>query len=214
MPSPKSSLYTLETKQSTDLTKPVASLGHQVGQRVFWEGPKLFKLCPIVLNYVQHIFQRGDYITMIICFVNYLHSLGLAFLAFFHSARLGSGKTLSELHIRYKLILTRVYEHVGWKEYCKDFTAALNMFDVFSTKCNYGKENTSKDWKCIILIFLTSFNMYFVFGYACFTCICLKTAIWLFWGQGLAVFGEDRLATLTSIVRKGSVLVRVRMETI
>jgi len=26
-------------------------------------------------------------------------------------------------------------------------------------------------------------------------CICLKTTIWLFWGQGLA-FGEDRLATL------------------
>ena len=25
------------------------------GGRVFWEGPKFFKLCPVVLNYVQHI---------------------------------------------------------------------------------------------------------------------------------------------------------------
>ena len=37
----------------------VTSLGHQVGRRVFWEGPKLFKLCPMVLNYVQHIFPGG-----------------------------------------------------------------------------------------------------------------------------------------------------------
>jgi len=46
---------------------------------------------------------------------------------------------------------------------------------------------------------LTSFNVYFVFGYAYFLCICCKTAIWLFLaflGQGLAFFGEDRLATL------------------
>jgi len=26
--------------------RPVTSLGHQGGQRVFWEGPKFFKLCP------------------------------------------------------------------------------------------------------------------------------------------------------------------------
>jgi len=38
-----------------------------------------------------------------------------------------------------------------------------------------------------------------VTGWACFMCICLKPAIWLFLdflGQGLAFFGEDRLATL------------------
>jgi len=34
-----------------------------------------------------------------------------------------------------------------------------------------GKENASKDWNCIILMFPTSFNIYFVFGYACFRCI-------------------------------------------
>jgi len=28
------------------MTRPVTSLGHQEGRRVFWEGPKFFKLCP------------------------------------------------------------------------------------------------------------------------------------------------------------------------
>jgi len=44
-----------------------------------------------------------------------------------------------------------------------------------------GKENASKEGNCIISMFLTSFNVYFVFGYAYFMCICFKTAIWLFW---------------------------------
>jgi len=39
--------------------RSVISLGHQVGQKVFWEGPKFFKL-PILSNYVQHIFQGRD----------------------------------------------------------------------------------------------------------------------------------------------------------
>jgi len=34
-------------------------LGHQEGRRVFWEGRKIFELCPIVLNDVQHIFPGG-----------------------------------------------------------------------------------------------------------------------------------------------------------
>jgi len=42
------------------IPRPVTSLGHQVGQRVFWKGPKFFELCPIVLNYVQHIFPEGS----------------------------------------------------------------------------------------------------------------------------------------------------------
>ena len=37
-------------------SRPVTSLGHQEGRRVFWEGPKFFELCPIFLNYVQHNF--------------------------------------------------------------------------------------------------------------------------------------------------------------
>jgi len=59
-----------------------------------------------------------------------------------------------------------------------------------------AKEYASKDWTCVISMFLTSFN---VCGCACFMCICLKTAIWLFLaflGQGLSFFGEERLATL------------------
>jgi len=45
------------------------------------------------------------------------------------------------------------------------------------------KENVSKQWNCITSMFLTSFNVYFVFGFAYFICICLETAIWLFLGQ-------------------------------
>jgi len=40
-------------------TRPVTSLGHQEGRRVFREGPTFFELCPIFLNYVQHIFPGG-----------------------------------------------------------------------------------------------------------------------------------------------------------
>ena len=39
--------------------RPVTSLGHQEGRRVFREGPEFFELCPIFLNYVQHIFPEG-----------------------------------------------------------------------------------------------------------------------------------------------------------
>jgi len=41
---------------TTPATRPVTSLGHQEGRRVFREGPKFFEPCPIFLNYVQHIF--------------------------------------------------------------------------------------------------------------------------------------------------------------
>jgi len=53
----------------------------------------------------------------------------------------------------------------------------------------------------IISMFLTSFNVYFVFGNACFMCICLKATIRLFLGQGLAFYGEDRLADLRKNVQ-------------
>ena len=43
-----------------------------------------------------------------------------------------------------------------------------------------GKEYTSEDWTCVISMFLTSFNVCFVCGCACFMCIYLKTVIWLF----------------------------------
>jgi len=60
----------------------------------------------------------------------------------------------------------------GCKEYCKDFTVALTIFDVYNKTQMYDsvitwKENASKDWNCIISIFLSSCIIYFVFGYAC-----------------------------------------------
>ena len=46
-----------------------------------------------------------------------------------------------------------------------------------------GEEYASKDWTCVVSMCLTGFNAYFVCGCACFMCICLKTAIWLFWDK-------------------------------
>ena len=43
------------------------------------------------------------------------------FLTYFQSDRLGSGKTLSGLHIHYKPLATRVYFHAGCTEDCKIF---------------------------------------------------------------------------------------------
>jgi len=40
--------------------RPVTSLGHQEGRRVFQEGPKCFELCPILLNCVNTFFQGGE----------------------------------------------------------------------------------------------------------------------------------------------------------
>jgi len=42
------------------MVRPVTSLGQQEEQRVFREGSKFFKLCPMFLNYVPHIFPEGD----------------------------------------------------------------------------------------------------------------------------------------------------------
>jgi len=41
------------------IDRPVTSFGHQERGRVFLEGPTFFLLCPIFLNYVQHIFPGG-----------------------------------------------------------------------------------------------------------------------------------------------------------
>ena len=41
---------------TTEPTRPVTSLGHQEGRRVFWDGPRFFELCPKILIDVQYIF--------------------------------------------------------------------------------------------------------------------------------------------------------------
>jgi len=73
---------------------------------------------------------------------------------------------LSEPHIHYKSLLTGVYDHAGRKEYCKDFTVALTIFDVFNKKQMHdsvikGKEIAYKNLNCILSMFLMSFNIYF-----------------------------------------------------
>jgi len=80
------------------------------------------------------------------------------FLAYFQSDRLGSGKTLSELHTHSKSLATRVYYHAGCTEYCKNFTVALKIIDVIDKKEMHdsvitGKEYASKDWTCVIDVF-------------------------------------------------------------
>ena len=42
-----------------DESRSVTTVEHQGGRRFFWEGPKFFELCPIVLNYVHYNFSRG-----------------------------------------------------------------------------------------------------------------------------------------------------------
>jgi len=77
-------------------------------------------------------------------------------------------QNMSQLHtfVHYKYLLTGVYDHAGCKEYCKDFSVALQIFDVFNKKQMYdriitGKENASKNWNCILPMFLTSVNIFF-----------------------------------------------------
>jgi len=41
---------------------------------------------------------------------------------------------LSELHVHYKSLVTRVCYHAGCTEYCKNFTVALKMIDVIDEK--------------------------------------------------------------------------------
>jgi len=94
-----------------------------------------------------------------------------------------------------------VYDHArALKEYCKDFAVGLKVFDVFNTKQMHdsvimGIENASKNWNFIISMFPMSYDIYFVFGYGCFMCICMISN---FFGTRSGFFGEDRLATLST----------------
>jgi len=95
-----------------------------------------------------------------------LSKSGCFFIFFSLKGLSGSGKKYYVLHLHYKSLLARVYDHAGCKEYCKDITVALKILGVFNKKQMYdslftGKKNASKNWDCIILMFLTSFNIYF-----------------------------------------------------
>jgi len=59
------------------------------------------------------------------------------------------------------------------------------MIDVIDKKQLHdsiitGKEYACKDWTSVISMVLTSFNVYFVCGCACFMYICLKSVTWIF----------------------------------
>ena len=61
---------------------------------------------------------------------------------------LGSGKTLSELHIHYKSLATRVYYHAGSTEYCKIFSIVLKMIYVIDKKQMHDSVITGKEYSC------------------------------------------------------------------
>jgi len=116
----------------------------------------------------------------------------LLVLYFFQSERFGLGKTLSEVHIHYKSLPTGIYDHAGYKEYCRDFTAAPKVLDVFNMKQMYdsvftGKENAYKNWNCIVLMFLTSFSIYIClvvcFMWSLYVLGLLSGLFWLFWDK-------------------------------
>ena len=54
-------LYCVKRSMSISVAvlRPVTNLRHQGWRRVFWEGSKFFKLCPIIFNYAQQIFPGG-----------------------------------------------------------------------------------------------------------------------------------------------------------
>jgi len=102
--------------------------------------------------------------------------------------RFGSGKTLSELHIHYKSPWDESLLPCTVHRILQKFYGCPKMIDVIDKKQMHdsvatGKEYASEDWTCVMSMFLTSFNVYFACGCACFMCICLKTVIWLFWDK-------------------------------
>jgi len=128
----------------------------------------------------------------------------LTFSDFFQLERLGSGKTLSKLHIHYKFLLTSLWP-CRVQRILQRFFCCPKMFNLINKKQMYDsvisrKESASKEWNCIISMFPTTFNIHFVFGYACFMCICLETAIWLFWASS-GFFVEDGFAALRGLLR-------------
>jgi len=118
---------------------------------------------------------------------------------FFQLEWLGFGKTLSELQIHYKSLLTRLYVQCRVHRILQIFTVATKIIDINDEKQMYdnvipGKYNASKDWNCIISMFRISFHVYLMFAFACFMySVCLKKAFWLEWTTD--VYTEKNRAT-------------------
>jgi len=78
--------------------------------------------------------------------------------------------------------------------YCrpKNYNFSI-IIDVFDKKQMYdsvimGKENAYKAWNCVISMFLTSFDVYFVYDNACFRCVCPKNCYLAFFGTRSGFF--------------------------
>ena len=54
------------------------------------------------------------------------------------------GLAKHQLHVHNKSFLTGIYDHAGCNEYCKDFTVALKIFNVFDKKQMYDSVVTVK----------------------------------------------------------------------
>jgi len=113
--------------------------------------------------------------------------------------------SLAKHYLRCIFITNLFYDAAGCKEYCKDFSVALKMFNLVNKKQMYDsvitrKENASKDRYCIMSMFLTCFNIHFclVMHVSCAYVLRLLSG-WL--GRSLAFFCEDRLATLRDLSR-------------
>jgi len=114
------------------------------------------------------------------------------FLAYLQSHRLGSVKTLYELDIHYQPLVTRVYYHARCTEYCKHFSAALKMIYAIDKKQMHdsvitGKEYASKDWACVISMFLTSFNVHCIWVVHA-SCACASQLLSGFFGTRYGFF--------------------------
>jgi len=62
----------------------------------------------------------------------------------FHSRKRLALEKLSELHINYKSLLKRAYNHAGCTKYRKDFTVAIKMINFFDKKQMYDSVITGK----------------------------------------------------------------------
>jgi len=97
---------------------------------------------------------------------------------FFQSETLGSGKTLSELHLHYKSLLKRVYNHAGCTKYLREKKILLKS-GIVSYWCFWP---VLMSILCLVMHILCVHALKLLSGFS---------------GTMSGVFGEDRLATLS-----------------
>ena len=111
---------------------------------------------------------------------------------FFQWERLGSGKTWSELHIHYKSLLKRVYNHAGCTKYWNYVTVVPKLIDVIDKKQTYHNVITRKKiylksgtvlhqcfWRVLMSVLCLVMHILCLFALK-----PLSDFFWLFLGQG------------------------------